>query len=906
MHVSLKGLFGQNKTATDDEPVIIDYDPSEEEATGDRPKGKARRAAHPDIPKPRGAEMGWALSRVSNHVTFTDKRMIAWYVLDPQMWSFRSVADGEGLITTHAAQVAELVGRTVYGRITTRPYPVATWAQAAWENSPAPTKGFQAILERDQLQLRNRMQSDKLVYFGVDMGTRSAVVDVASRIVSDVARRELEALQAKLDETDAIMAGPGIEAVPAVGNDMAWLLARSFALGCPVPAQDTVEEFAWEKEDLDEFTAGVDWSAEPLAQSVRVDSAQGDGPIRRHVVVLTVGRMGEMFIPEKEEPWIAKTDKLRFPVEWSFRIDVRRPEDTAREMNKLADRINSQIDHYVKDHGKEPPRQLSRQAVRASEVEDEMRSGFDGLSTRVRGWFRIAVSGRTEEEALARAKAVQTLYKPGIKIEREFDQYRLAREFVPGEPLANSGHTRRMPILKFAAGVPAATAEVGDKRGVLIGYTAGFAERAVTWDPWYGPEVVEGSGLVPICGGLGAGKSWLMGGIVYKTCSQGVTWTMMDPSGRLTALADLPEFRGVSNAVNLLNSEPGALNPYALVPEPQRAWFRNEKDPDAAWRLAKSAAEAQRRDLTYDTLRWCLPPATAAREDVQSVLRDAISAAEARPHSTIDAVLITLRQRGAGEHGDPVATTVHSRLQEAKERELSRLFFATPHSGNKGEVQTEARLTIYSLKGLAQISETKAVEEWSYDELMSRPILNLAAWSALRGVYRSDQNERKGIALDEVHEITKVSTGATLVQKIATDTRKHNISALLSTQNASNVLGQNINNFVGAAFVGKTTDSDAQKENCRLLGLPTGVGYEETFGRLSMRSRRSMVTGTPREFIFRDGMGGDGGRGGVERIRVDFTNHEGLSAALNTTADPTKRRALQVAEDLELEEAGVA
>ena len=46
--------------------------------------------------------------------------------------------------------------------------------------------------------------------------------------------------------------------------------------------------------------------------------------------------------------------------------------------------------------------------------------------------------------------------------------------------------------LDLAAGVPAATAEVGDKRGVLIGYTSGFAERAVTWDPWYGPEVVEG------------------------------------------------------------------------------------------------------------------------------------------------------------------------------------------------------------------------------------------------------------------------------------------------------------------------------------------------------------------------------------------------------------------------------
>jgi len=897
MHVNLKGLFAKGSPQAEDEP-LIDYDPSEEEATtGGQAKAARRRSSHPDVPKPHGAEMKWALSRVANHVTFTDRRMVAWYLLDPQMWSFRSVADGESLITAMAAQLAEMTGRTMYGRITSRPYPVASWAEAAYKNSPAPTKGFEQILERDQLQLATRMQSDKLVYFGVDLGTRSTVVDVTSRVVSDVARRERAALQAKLDETDALMSGPGIEAIPAVGNDMAWLLARSFALGCPVPQQDTVEEVTWTKEDLDEFAGAVDWTAEPLALSTRVESTMGDARLVRHVVVLTVGRMGELFIPEKEEPWIAKTDKLRFPVEWSFRIDVRRPEDTSREMNKLSDRIVSQIDHYVKDHDKEPPRQLSRQAARASEVEDEMRSGFDGLRTRMRGWFRIAVSGPTEEEALARATAVQNLYKPNIRIEREFDQYRLAREFVPGEPLANSGHTRRMPVLKFASGVPAATAEVGDKRGVLLGYTAGFAERAVTWDPWYGPEVVEGSGLVPLVGGLGAGKSWLMGGIVYKTCAQGVAWTIMDPSGRLGALTMLPEFRGMAMNVNLLDSEPGTLNPYALVRNPLKQWFRDEENPEVAWRLAMGAAEAQRRDLAYDTLRWCLPPATAVREDVQGVLRDAISAAAATVHSTAEAVMSELNARAT--HGDDaVARTIHARLREAKERELSRLFFATPGRGHDGGEVSTPRLTVFNLRGLVQAQENKPREDWSYDELMSRPIMNLAAWSALRNVYRADVHERKGIAIDEAHEITKVGTGATLVQKVATDTRKHNIAALLSTQNAGNVLGQNINNFVGAAFVGKTTDEQAQADACRLLGLPVGVGYEAVMGRLSPRSRRSHERNQePREFIFRDGMGGDGGRGGIEKIRIDFTNHPGLSAALDTTADPTKRRALQLVDE---------
>lgn len=605
-------------------------------------------------------------------------------------------------------------------------------------------------------------------------------MDLTAKVMRDVARREMSALQRRMDDLDEIMAGPGIEALPAVGNDMAWLLARSFALGCPVPGQDTVEETHWNVSDLHEFTGSVHWSAEPLAQSVRIDSTMGDQPITRHVVVLTVGRMGELRIPEEDEPWIARTDRLPFPVEWSFRVDVRSSKDTSKEMNKLSDRVLAQRDHYLDDHGKQPPRQLARQAERASAVEDEQRSGFDGLATRTRGWYRIAVAGPTQEEALLRAKVIQTIYKPAIKIEREFDQFRLAREFVPMEPLANSGQTRHLPILKLAAGVPAATAEVGDKRGVLIGYTSGFAERPVTWDPWYGPEVVEGSGLVPIVGGLGAGKAFLAGGSIYKTGAQGVPWTVLDPSGRLGALADLPEFRGVATSINLLESEPGALNPYALVPEPVSAWFDNDADPMRSLVLAKSAAEAQRRDLVTDTLIWCLPPEDQANGEVKSALRDAVSCAEARPHSTIHGVLQALAHDPQGDRD--LCARILRRLREAAERELSRLFFATPSNGNHGAPLSDRRMTFFSLKGLAQIDEHKPKGDWSYDELMSRPVMSLAAWSALRSVYRVDFNDRKGLFLDEAHEITAVSTGRTLVQKVATDTRKHNIAALVSTK----------------------------------------------------------------------------------------------------------------------------
>jgi hypothetical protein len=362
-------------------------------------------------------------------------------------------------------------------------------------------------------------------------------------------------------------------------------------------------------------------------------------------------------------------------------------------------------------------------------------------------------------------------------------------------------------------------------------------------------------------------------------------YTVMDPSGRLTRLAELPGLRDVSRVVKLLNSEPGSLNPYMLVAEPRADWYTDEPDPVDALHRARQAAQAQRRDLVFDTLRWCLPVATASREDVQTTLRDAISATSARWTASPVEVVEHLERSG-----DDLAVRVARRLREASERELSRLFFPMPTSIGTVQPQAEHRLTIYSLIGLPEVDERRPVEEWGVNELLARPILNLAAWATLRGALQRGPHERKGIFLDEMHEIAKVSSGSGLVQKIATDSRKNNICALISTQNASRVIGQDINNFVGAAFVGKTTDAVAQGANCDLLGLPRSVGYEQVFSSLSAHSRRETRKGRPREFVFRDGMGGEDGRGGMERIKIDFSGHPELVEALNTTADPAKAR----------------
>ena len=133
-----------------------------------------------------------------------------------------------------------------------------------------------------------------------------------------------------------------------------------------------------------------------------------------------------------------------------------------------------------------------------------------------------------------------------------------------------------MPVTTLAAAVPAATATVGDRVGIHLGQTSGTSARVVTWEPWLATEREEESGLAVLCAGLGGGKSTAGGNIIYRTVIQGVPWTVLDPSGRLTALTQLPELEPYSRAVDLLDAAPGSLSTYRVIAEPDRKHYADE------------------------------------------------------------------------------------------------------------------------------------------------------------------------------------------------------------------------------------------------------------------------------------------------------------------------------------------
>ena len=837
-----------------------------------------------------------AARSIDGHLLRTSQEVYAWYRLSPQRWSFRSDSQRQDLIAAIAGQYAELAGRWLHLRVTTRPYPIRMWAEAHVHNAInrlPDTPGalsFDDYIIGEQQQLMGQSMAEKEVYLGVQVQMRSTVdrtiervAPVLRKVLPEAVDAELIALDSEVEHLDQVIGSAGLDGRPATADEMSWLMHRSCSLGLPAPrSMPAVPDNQWQPEDLASFTDAADFYQEPYSPTVAVRGRTGSNAGRTsHVCVLTVGQMHGLQIPEVDDPWLQRSDRLAAAIEWSARIYVRKPEHVGGELQRQMNKVRSQVRHYTDEHELEPPQSLVRQASRVLEIDDEMTSGFTALATRVRSWWRVAVSAPNQRDTLRAAQQLLELYKPKIAIEHPEAQYAMAREFIPGEPLASSAYMRRGSVIWAASAVPAATAEVGDRRGIMIGETATTTRRPVAWDPWMAQEVRDGSGLTAMVAGLGGGKSFLGGGIVYKSLRVGAYWTLLDPSGPLAQLCSLPELKPYARAINLLNAQPGILNPYRVVAEPVLEHFLDEDDPERAWRREKALASATRRRLVLDALAGLLPYEVSKLPQSRIVLLRAVRQVGGRPDAHPGMVFDALR-RDASEHHEH-AIVVADFLDEMRER-MSLLIpdeDADPYSEARDD-----RLTVLTMAGLPLPKDGIGREHWTDQESLGVELLNLAAWLTQRSIYERPKDMRKGVWIDEAFFLSEVPTGRVLMNRFARDSRKWNVRVLLSSQIPADFL--KIQGFVAlldSVFIGRLDDEEVQGDALRLLKVPVGIGYEQVISSLGRRAGVRQ-TGTerdiaPRQFIFSDGAGG------VERIRIDFSGPhlDHLRAAMDTTPD---------------------
>ncbi len=819
------------------------------------------------------------INEIAGHLTFTASTVTAWYSLPEVRWAFRPDAEREALLSAISEQYAGLAGFRLHLRRTSRPFPADEWARTVDSHTPRPLRDVAGAtswsdhLVAAQRHLLSVNHAEGQTYLGVTFARRSLGDTLSERImrlfgkgVSDGERRKLGRTVEQFDE---VLNAFGMRGRRVTSQELEWLLFRSIALCMAPPGPlSPVSNGQWERGDLLALTEQVERYRTPYGSTVKlVNRMTGE---ERHVAVLSVGRMEPLEIPEKHEPWMHFHERLPWPMELSSRVDILGSGDSFKNLEHRLRMIRSQQLDYA-EHGIDAPPELERLAKRALVIGDDMTTGLPVESARAHGWHRIAVGGRTREECLERARRLIQLYARELRISLQHpkNQDHLAREFIPGEPIANTGYVRRMPVKLLAAALPQAASNVGDRRGDLIGRTAGTCRRPVFLDLHFPMEVRERSGLGVFVAEPGGGKSTLMGALGYLNARRGVQVTLLDPSGPLARLCAMPELRPYSRVLNLTGSEQGTLAPYALIPTPVRTEFSTGPGGDREFEIAVSNARAERRMLVQDICSMLVPPQVAKESSTAMLLRHAVRQVPAEETSTLDDVVACLQ--GLDEDGKELANL----LLDTAEMPLALLFFGHPPAHL---LSADSALTVITMAGLRLPDMKIEREYWSAEESLALPMLHTAHRLAVRRCYGGSMSSRKMVGLDEAHFMEGWRSGRSFLVRLARDSRKWNLAALVASQNPRDILGLDVQNLVSTVFVGRIAeDQEIASEALRLLRVPVHDGYEATLASLSQADTSSSNRLGFREFVMRDV------DGRVQKVRVDVSYVDGLLEHLDTT-----------------------
>jgi hypothetical protein len=820
------------------------------------------------------------ISEIAGHLTFTQSTVTAWYYLPEVRWAFRPDAEREALLSAISEQYAGLAGFRLHLRRTNRPFPADEWARTVDSLTAKPlpdvagATSWSDHLVAAQRHLLSVNHAEGQTYLGVTFARRSLGDTFAERILRMFGRGTSDGERRKLGRTveqfDEVLNAFGMRGRRVTPQELEWLLFRSVALCMAPPGPlSPVTNGQWDSGDLLALTEQVERYRTPYGSTVKlVNRMTGE---ERHVAVLSVGRMEPLEIPEKHEPWLHFHERLPWPMELSSRIDLLGSGSSFKNLEHRLRMIRSQQLDYA-EHGIDAPPELERLAKRALLIGDEMTTGLPVESARAHGWHRIAVGGATREECLERARRLIQLYSRELRISLQHpkNQDQLAREFIPGEPIANTGYVRRMPVKLLAAALPQAASTVGDRRGDLIGRTAGTCRRPVFLDLHFPMEVRERSGLGVFVAEPGGGKSTLMGALGYLNARRGVQVTLLDPSGPLARLCQMPELRPYSRVLNLTGSEQGTLAPYALIPTPVRSEFATGPAGDREFEIAVSNARAERRMLVQDICSMLVPPQVAKESSTATLLRHAVRQVPAEESSTLDDVVATLQALDDDE-GKELANL----LLDTAEMPLALLFFGRPPQHLLG---ADSALTVITMAGL-RLPDLKIEREyWSAEESLALPMLHTAHRLAVRRCYGGSMSSRKMVGLDEAHFMEGWRSGRSFLVRLARDSRKWNLAALVASQNPRDILGLDVQNLVSTVFVGRIAeDQEIASEALRLLRVPVHDGYETTLASLSQVDTSSANRLGFREFVMRDV------DGRVQKVRVDVAYVDGLLEHLDTT-----------------------
>lgn len=836
-------------------------------------KAKATKLPRVDVLQQAPLSMSGIRKNIAVHADGT----YVWFRLAHTRWTFLSPAERRTLLASQQLRWADLAGHRVHMRRTSHPFASWLWAETLDDKTPNPLQvpdgapAWHDLLGGAERRIQQLGATTTACYVGVRFTTKRLTAEQLDRAAKVQGTEYRDAASTKLheqiDNVSRIMRSEGFKAKPVTSRALALLIQSSVGLGTPVSPQLLAGAEEWNAGDFTGFTAPVFTSTDAASPTCQVKTLRNGAEHVAHVGVLALERIDPR--PREADggmlPWLSAADTLPFSVDWSCRFDVIAGEDLRRSAEVTQTRAES-LDEHHREHNHRPPRAIARAIDRAEQNVDEVTTGSDEIAVRVRGTFHCAVSGADQQEVLDRIADLTREYAKyqHAALVHSYGQYALLRQFVPGEPRMVAGFDHQIPAYFLAQAVPNAGTIIGDREGPYLG----ISKHAVcAFDPVYGPRNNK-SGMCFIGGGLGSGKSTLGGIIVETAVRRGIPALVMDPSGALRHLVDMPALRDVAQPVELSSAAPGTLVPHALVMEPVKTDFKTPREHFEACR----EAEAERMDLLIDAMTGLLPPSMLARTDVHSIIETTVAEIGGAYGLNPWAAVRALQAKGGesqqvGDYLENISGTKGVALIFPEDRE-SRIIDPQTSIGNK-------LLTVITMSGITVGDTNVGREHWTRSQRVAVPILHLASCYALRFM---QSNRKAKVIINDEAGIAAAGSSAynAFLLRGNRDSRKTNTFFGIMSQNPVDLasLSEQVANLLGCVFLGRMTDTETAAAGLKLAGIPQGLGYESALAQFE--------DGT---FLFRDY------DGNAEVMDVDLAWRPDLAETLDTTPKEERREA---------------
>ncbi|HYJ75960.1 MAG TPA: hypothetical protein VEV65_10200 [Kineosporiaceae bacterium] len=784
----------------------------------------------------------------------------AWYRLSDAPYWFTDVAHRRQHRSAVMARFADLVGHRLQFRITEHPVAAKAWASdfrsrtAARARTPesARAESWDDVVDL----MRDRIEELPALtvpagYVGVRLAREKANHQQLRALLAGETPRGLKDTADALLRVDHVVAGEGWSARPVTGRRLAWLIASSLTPGLPVSSESLAgADEGWDDATMEEFVAPVRTTAEPWAPAVRIEALRQGRMQTVYAAVASLSRTPARFEDDPRAPLFAWGLGLPWKVQWCADVDVVDGHDLAKRATRVREELDDQIDH-MHELRRKPPLRLTRLRDEAARVEDDRTNPLLDVRVRLVGTVRALVTGGTRDEAVSRLDELvrRAVRDQGAVLSTHPGQWAAVRSFVPGEhdPTTATGFVREVPAALAATWGPNTSTRVLDEAGPYRGWTTRRATTPVFWSPQDGPAHGR-SGLTVICAIQGGGKTYAAASTWELEVRMGHLAHVLDPSGLLRRLLELPALRKTVREIDLQHAASGMLSPWRLVPDPVREDYApaapvvplpaapsrvaledaavreemadRELRRDRAFESARAAAEEERRSLAVELLLSRLPAQLVEDSpDARIIVRAGVNAVGGAfgtdPWDAVDAI------GKESERGKAIARII----RDSATARGGRLILPPPNAKDGATDVLAHDPVLITAPNMPVPAANLQRRQWSEDEQLAAGLMRAAAWFLTRAIYLTGQDP-KFVDIEEAGDIGGSEAVRGLAQRASLHTRKSNAALLLSLQNPSRLLDLDpeIGNLIGTMMIGRSEDPGAAAAALRLAGLSTEFG----------------------------------------------------------------------------------